>query len=71
MSKTRLTISVDEDVATYLRSVPNVSLLVSEAVIEYRARELERRLEKAYQEDVEESERLNAEWESANSEIGE
>ena len=71
MSKTRITISVDEDIASYLRSARNASLLVSEAVIEYRAKELEQRLESAYQEDAEESERLNAEWESADSGIGE
>jgi hypothetical protein len=71
MSKTRMTISVESDIATYLRSAPNVSFVVSEAITQYRAKELERRLEAAYRENAEESERLNHEWESADSEIDE
>ncbi len=71
MGKTRMTISVSEDVATYLRSAPNASLMVSEAVTQYRASELKRRLEVAYREDAEESEQLNSEWEAADSEIDE
>lgn len=69
MTKTRLTISVDEDVATYLRAQPNASSVVSEAVTRYRAEELERRLENAYREDAEENEKLNAEWEAVDSEV--
>ncbi len=69
MSKTRMTISVEEDVARYLRSAPNASLRVSEAVTQFRASELKRRLELAYQEDAEESERLNSDWEAVDSEI--
>ncbi len=71
MSKTRMTISVEPDIATYLRSAPNVSLVVSEAVIQYRARELERQLDAAYQEDAKESEQLNHEWEAADAKINE
>ena len=71
MKKVRLTISVDRGVAEYIRSAPNSSALVAEAVEEYRARALERELEDAYREDAEESARLNAEWESADSEIAE
>ena len=71
MSKIRMTISVPQDVATYLRSTPNASLRVSEAVTQYRASELKRRLELAYREDAEESDQLNSEWEAADSEIDE
>ena len=63
MTKTRLTISVDKGIAEYIRSAPNSSALVAEAVSEYRARSLERELEDDYREDAEESARLNAEWE--------
>ena len=69
MSKIRLTISVDPRIAEYIRSAPNGSALVAEAVEEYRARALERELQDAYREDAEESARMNAEWESADTEI--
>ena len=44
---------------------------IAEAVEIYRARELQAKLEAAYREDAEESERLNREWESADAEVGE
>lgn len=69
MSKIRMTISVEQDIAAYLRSAGNASSVVSEAVAQYRARELERRLETAYLEDAEESERLNHQWAEADVEI--
>jgi len=69
MTKVRLTISVDPGVAEYIRSAPNASMLVAEAVEEYRARALERELEDAYREDAEEAAQLNAEWESTDAEI--
>jgi phosphate uptake regulator len=71
MKRVRLTISVDPGVAEYIRSAPNASLLVAEAVEAYRARALERELEDAYREDAEETARLNAEWESTDAEISE
>ena len=69
MKKVRLTISVDRGIAEYIRSAPNASMLVAEAVEEYRARALERELEDAYREDAEETARLSADWESADAEI--
>ena len=71
MSKVKLTISVEEDLATYLRSTPSVSSTIAEAVEAYRVRELEARLEEAYREDAAEAERLSREWESADAEVDE
>lgn len=71
MSKKKLTVSVPEDLAGYLRSKPNASAVVAEAVEEYRARELERRLEEAYREDAAESQRLHADWVSVDAEVPE
>ena len=67
MAKTKLTISLNDDLAEYLRSTPNASRVVAEAVAEYRARELERELEKAYQEDAREAEELNRAWEPVDA----
>ncbi len=69
--KTRLTISVAPGLAEYLRSAPNASALVAEAVEEYRARALRRELEEAYREDADEASRINSEWEAADAEIEE
>ena len=66
-----MTISIAEEVAEYLRSTPNVSSTIAEAVQAYRLRELEAELEEAYREDADEAERLNREWEAADSEVGE
>ena len=71
MKKIRLTVSLDRDLAEYVRSAPNASGLVAEAVEEYRARALERELADAYREDSDEAARLNAEWESADAEVAE
>jgi hypothetical protein len=71
MSKTKLTVSVPEDLAAYLRSKPNVSAVVAEAVEEYRVRELEELLETAYREDAPESERLHEEWKPVDAEVTE
>lgn len=68
MGKVKLTISIDEQLADYLRTRPSVSSTVAEAVEVYRARELEARLEEAYREDAAEAEQLNSEWESADVE---
>ena len=71
MKKSRLTVSLDRDLAEYIRSAPNSSGLVAEAVEQYRARALDRELEDAYREDADETARLNAEWESADAEVEE
>ncbi len=69
MSKVKLTISISDDVAAYLRSTPSVSSTIAEAVEAYRARELEKELEEAYREDATEAEQLNGEWASADAEV--
>jgi len=69
MTKKRITVTVDEDVAEHLHEMSNTSAYVSEAVREYRARQLEKELETAYREDREESAKLAAEWESADAEV--
>jgi hypothetical protein len=69
MPKVRLTISVDEGIAAYLRAAPNASAVVAEAVEEYRVRRLEEELEEAYREDAEESARLDAEWREVDPEM--
>jgi hypothetical protein len=71
MAKTKLTVSLDQELIEYLRSTPNASGLVAEAVSEYRARELEQRLEDAYREDAGESEKLNREWQEVDAGVDE
>lgn len=71
MSKAKLTVSLPQEVAEYLRSTPNASAVVAEAVVEYRARETEKELEAAYLQDAAESERLNRDWESVDAEVNE
>ena len=66
-----MTISIDEELAAYLRSTPSVSSTIAEAVEAYRARELEAELEEAYRQDAGEAERLSREWEQADAEVGE
>ena len=67
-ARTRLTVSLPAEVAQYLRSTPNASAVVCEAIEAYRARELERRLEQAYREDAAEAERIAREWEQVDAE---
>ena len=55
----------------YLRSTPNASRVVAEAVSEYRVRNLERQLEEGYKEDVEESAEINSEWERVDAGVDE
>ena len=71
MSKAKLTISIDPELAEYLRGTSSVSSTIAEAVVEYRARELEAELEAAYREDAAEAEELNREWEPADAEVHE
>ena len=71
MGKVKMTVSVPEEVATYLRSMPNASSVVAEAVEVYRTRELEAELAAAYREDADESERLSSEWETTDAELAE
>ena len=71
MSKAKLTISITQELADYLRSTPSVSSTIAEAVEIYRSRKLEAALEEAYREDAAEAERLHNEWVAADAEIGE
>ena len=71
MAKKRITVTVDQDVADFLYQMPNTSAVVSDAVREYRAKQLERELEAAYRENAEESAALAAEWEPADAEVDE
>ena len=71
MPKKRITITVDESTAEYLADLRNTSAVVCEAVKQYQARELERKLEAAYREDAAESAEINAEWEPADAEVDE
>lgn len=71
MSKAKLTISIDEELAQYLRSTPSVSSTIAAAVVVYRARELEVKLEDAYKEDADEAERINEEWSGVDAELEE
>lgn len=69
MSRIKLTVSLPEDVAAFLRSTSNASAVVAEAVAEYQHQELERQLEQAYREDAREAERLNSAWEGVDAEV--
>jgi len=71
MSKAKLTISIAEELAEYLRGTASVSSTIAEAVEAYRVRELEVKLEEAYLEDAAEAEQLSREWESADAEVDE
>jgi len=71
MSKAKLTISIDLELAEYLRGTPSVSATIAEAVAEYRVRELAAELEEAYREDASEAARLNRDWEPVDTEVGE
>ena len=69
MPKKRITVTVDADIADYLYEVPNTSAVVSDAVRDYRARQLELELETAYREDSADNAELAAEWEPADAEV--
>lgn len=71
MPKKRITVTVDQDIAEFLYEVPNTSAVVSEAVRDYRARQLEKELEAAYREDSADNAELAAEWEPADAEVKE
>ena len=71
MPKKRITVTVDEDIADFLYKVPNTSAVVSDAVRDYRARQLEKELEAAYREDAAENADLATEWEPADAEVDE
>jgi len=68
MARVKLTVSLPEEVVDYLRTTPNMSSTIAEAVVEYRARALEAALEKAYREDADEAEELNRDWEGVDAE---
>jgi hypothetical protein len=71
MTKKRITVTVDEDIANFLYEVPNTSAVVSDAVRDYRARQLEKELEAAYRHDAAENADLASEWEPADAKVGE
>jgi len=71
MAKKRITVTVDEDVASFLYSARNTSAVVCDAVREYRARQLEKELEIAYTEDAAETVEIASEWEPADAEVDE
>ena len=71
MAKKRITVTVDPDIAEFLYAVPNTSAVVSEAIREYRARQLEKELEAAYADGRDESAELAAQWEAADAEVEE
>ena len=71
MAKKRITVTVDEDVASFLYSAPNTSAVVCDAVREYRTRQLEKELETAYTEDAAEAAEIASEWEPADAEVDE
>jgi len=71
MPKKGITVTVDDDIAEYLYDVPNTSAVVSDAVRDYRARQLEKELEAAYREDSLENADLAAGWEIADAEVDE
>jgi hypothetical protein len=68
MSRTRITVSLPEELASYVRQAPNASALVAEAVERYRAEVARQDLEAAYREDAKEAAKLNAEWAAADAE---
>jgi hypothetical protein len=71
MSKTRITLSLDPDVAAYVATATNKSALVSAAVRAHQAHAMLLELGAAYLEDREESALLAAEWEAADAEVEE
>jgi hypothetical protein len=71
MSRTRITVSLPEELASYVRRAPNASALVAEAVGRYRAEHARQELEAAYREDAREAAELNALWASADAEPAE
>lgn len=64
-----MTISIERELAEYLRGTASVSSTVAEAVKAYRDRELEAELAEAYRQDAADAERLNRQWESADAAI--
>jgi hypothetical protein len=68
MGRVKMTVSLPEEIAVYLRSTSSISSTIAEAVTEYRTRELDRVLEAAYQEDAAAAELLNHKWEAVNVE---
>jgi hypothetical protein len=71
MRKAKITISIDSELAEYLRGTPSVSSTIAEAVEFYRARELEAELEEGYREDSEEAIRIHREWSDVDAELDE
>jgi hypothetical protein len=66
-----MTISIERELAEYVRTTPGISSTNAEAVELYRSRELEAQLEDAYRTDATESEHLDREWRSADAKVEE
>jgi hypothetical protein len=71
MPKKRITVTVDADIAEFLYELPNTSAVVSEAIREYRERQLSKELESAYTDDHDETAQLATEWAPADAEVDE
>jgi hypothetical protein len=69
MVRVRVTVSVPEEVAAYLRSTSNASAVVAEAVSRYRVEQLEQELAAAYEADRADATAINDEWETAGAEV--
>lgn len=71
MSKAKLTISIDAELAEYLRSTQSVSSTIAEAVEVYRARELGAALEEGYRNDADEAKKIHRQWSEVDAELDE
>jgi len=69
MPRIRVSVSVPEEIALYLRKAPNASALVSESVRLYQAEQLRNELTAAYQADRAESAGLDSEWSDADARV--
>ncbi len=71
MARVRVSVSVPEEIALYLRQAPNASAVVSEAVRRYQAEQLRNELAAAYRADRAESAAFDDEWSSADARVPE
>ncbi len=71
MAKVRMTVSIQPELAAFLRSTSNASAVVGEAVQQYRERAFQAELETAYRTDAREAARINQEWEAVDAGIDE
>lgn len=71
MGRTRISVSLPAELVAYLRSTPNASSVVSEAVREYRAEELRRELAEGYVQDRDEAAEIDREWSAIDATVPE